>query len=213
MAPSNLSNDEVAELEVANGYVQFDLVADMVRYFLEPERPFALRSNHIKQLQAVAVKGLVSSPGDYRSGDAEITGSPHHPPPASSVGFLVEEMCEYVNDHLHEETPFFIAAYIMWRLNWIHPFPDGNGRTSRATSYLVLCCALKNLLPGAPTIPDQIQRDRTPYIRALEAADASVEGPQDDPDLSEMEEMLKGMLATQLLSVINAADGDSVGAQ
>ncbi|HET9282483.1 MAG TPA: Fic family protein [Candidatus Angelobacter sp.] len=48
-----------------------------------------------------------------------------------------------------------LAAYVIWRLNWIHPFADGNGRTSRALSYLVLCTRLGERLPGTVTIPDQ----------------------------------------------------------
>jgi Fic family protein len=47
----------------------------------------------------------------------------------------------------------------------------GNGRTSRAVSYLVLCIRLGTLLPGKLTIPEQIERDRGPYYKALEAAD------------------------------------------
>jgi Fic family protein len=87
----------------------------------------------------------------------------------------------------------------MWRLNWIHPFTDGNGRTSRAVSYLVLCLRLGYLLPGKKSIPDQIAEDKTPYYKALEAADdAWVAG---HVDLTAMKELLKAMLATQLFAV------------
>lgn len=114
-------------------------------------------------------------------------------------------MCDYVNDNWHEKTAFHLSAYVMWRLNWIHPFSDGNGRTSRTTSYIVLCASLNTLLPGSPTILQQIQDDRTAYFRALEHADeAALSGTI---DVSEMETAIKGMLARQLLSVIEQADG------
>jgi Fic family protein len=94
----------------------------------------------------------------------------------------------------------------MWRLNWIHPFSDGNGRTSRVTSYIVLCAALKTLLPGSPSIPQQIQDDRSTYFRALELADAAFAN-DNVIDVSAMESALKQMLARQLLAVIEQADG------
>ncbi|MBL8221394.1 MAG: Fic family protein, partial [Bryobacterales bacterium] len=34
---------------------------------------------------------------------------------------------------------------VMWRLNWIHPFFGGNGRTARSASYLVLCASLNSI--------------------------------------------------------------------
>lgn len=115
----------------------------------------------------------------------------------------MQEMCDYVNDNFHEKTPFHLAAYVMWRLNWIHPFSDGNGRTSRIISYIVLCIALKTVLPGSPTIPQQIQEDRTAYFEALEMADEAYR--KDTLDVSVMEEMLKAMLAKQLIGVIEQA--------
>lgn len=116
----------------------------------------------------------------------------------------VQEMCDYINDNWHEKSAFHLAGFAMWRLNWIHPFPDGNGRTSRILSYIVLLSKLGYILPGKPTIPEQIAADRTAYFRALEAADdAETRGVL---DVSVMEELLKGLLANQLLSVIERAD-------
>jgi len=92
----------------------------------------------------------------------------------------------------------------MWRLNWIHLFTDGNGRTSRAVSYLVLCVRLKTLLPGKLTIPEQIEKNRTPYYKALEAADdALAEGRI---DLKAMKELLASMLAKQLHAIYEESD-------
>ena len=54
--------------------------------------------------------------------------------------------------------PIHLAAYTMWRVNWIHPFAGGNGRTSRAVSNLVLCARLGYRLPGTLTVPEQIGR-------------------------------------------------------
>ena len=116
-------------------------------------------------------------------------------------------MCDYVNDNWHERTAFHLSAFVMWRLNWIHPFSDGNGRTSRALSYLLLCLKLGYVIPGTLTIPQQIEADKTHYLEALDASDALAE--DDRFEIGPMEAMLKAMLAKQLLSVIAAAERGS----
>lgn len=99
-----------------------------------------------------------------------------------------------------------LSAYLMWRVNWIHPFMGGNGRTSRAVSYLALCARLGYRLPGTLTIPEQIVANREPYYAALDAADASSDYDE-HLNLSAMEDLLSAMLANQLLSVHKAATG------
>jgi Fic family protein len=112
-------------------------------------------------------------------------------------------MCDYVNSHWNEKNAIHLAAYVLWRMNWIHPFADGNGRTARVVSYLVLSIKLNSLLPGSPTIPDQIAGDKRPYYDALEMADGLWK--QEVLSLATMESMLEGMLAKQLLSATEEA--------
>lgn len=200
-----LSDDRKAELEAANGLRQYDEGIQIIQMYLEPDRPFALRPTLLRHLQKIAVEGLEPDAGEFRTTPIKISKSAHAPPGPHLVKSLVQEMCDYVNDNLHVSTPFHLAAYVMWRINWIHPFSEGNGRTSRIVSYIILNVKLGYLLPGIPSIPQQIQQDRSAYFRALEQADEA--DRIDDLDVSAMEEALKGMLATQLLSVIEAADG------
>src|SRR4051794_26724145 len=70
-----------------------------------------------------------------------------------------------------DEHPTLLPAYALWRLNWIHPFIEGNGRTARAACYLLICLRQGRLLPGRKIVPERIQEDRQPYYAALEAAD------------------------------------------
>ena len=73
-------------------------------------------------------------------------------------------------------------------------------------SYLVLCMKLGDRLPGTKTIPDQIASNKTPYYRALEAADAVLR-TQSKVDVSALEGLLEEMLAAQLLTVVEQASG------
>jgi Fic family protein len=116
-------------------------------------------------------------------------------------------MCAYVNSHW-AKSALHLSAYVMWRLNWIHPFAGGNGRTSRAASYLVLCVLLGERLigerlKGAVTIPEYIERDRQPYYEALDAADLA--WSKGVIDVSVMEKLLDNLLAAQLVSIYEKA--------
>jgi Fic family protein len=135
-----------------------------------------------------------------------IKGSKHVPPASYLVAELVEELCDYVNTNWNR-SPLHLASYVLWRLNWVHPFVDGNGRTTRATSFVVLSVRLGCRLPGTPTIPEQISRAKNPYYMALEQADAVYESGR-KVDVSAMEELVGELLANQLASVIRDARVD-----
>ncbi len=191
--------DLLAEREALNGLRQFDAVVEMVEYFQHQDRPFRFRPSQLLHLHRIALDGISSYAGNFRPAGIEIGGSRHLPPGAHQVPELVEDLCEYVNAGWEKLSSVHLAAYVLWRLNWIHPFTDGNGRTSRAASYLVMCCKLGYVLPGKQTIPDQISENKTPYYEALEAADESLRSGE--LSLVKVEDMLSMMLGRQLYFV------------
>lgn len=204
LEPELIADPELkAQQEVKNGFRQFDSVIEQVEYWRQPERVFRLRPSAIVALNRTALEGLTAFAGIYRPTGIEIKGSKHQPPSAYLVPELVEDLCEYVNSNW-SRSPLHLASYILWRLNWIHPFVDGNGRTSRAVSFLVLCIRLGYLLPGSPTIPDQISRNKNPYYGALEMADEAFLKSH-EVDVSGMESLVGALLANQLASVIHDA--------
>jgi Fic family protein len=155
-----------AVAEARNGFRQYDAAIAAIHTALD-RGSFKLRPSLILGLQRAALAGISSYAGNYRPGGVSIEGTKHEPVGAHLVPEMVEDMCDYVNDHWNESTPIHLAAYLMWRLNWIHPFADGNGRTSRIISYVVLSIRAGSVLPGTPTIPDQIVDNRKPYFDAL----------------------------------------------
>lgn len=199
--------EEKAQLEARNGLLQFD---EVVRLVDEAQNGFKLRPSTIQRLQRLAIQDIYTCAGNYRTGPVYIEGTTHQPPAASDVAEHVEAMCEYVNEN-PEKSPLHMSAYLMWKLNWIHPFSGGNGRTSRAVSYLVICAKLGYKLPGTDTIPEQIVANRQPYYAALDSADAAwAEG---EIDVSAMEKLLERMLAVQLSSVLVAAAFDQTASE
>jgi Fic family protein len=198
--------DEKARREAENGVRQFKTALEVIREFVQDsERPFRLRQAHILELHRQALQGIHALAGTYRNTPVKIGKSRHVRPAAFQVADHVAELCEYVNENWEAKSAIHLSAYMLWRLNWIHPFADGNGRTSRAVSYVVLSIKLNSILPGTPTIPEQIAADKAPYYDALEAADEAWESGR--IDLRTMEEMLEGMLATQLLNATQEAAG------
>jgi Fic family protein len=89
-----------------------------------------------------------------------------------------------------------LAAYGLWRLNWIHPFIEGNGRTARAACYFLLCVRSGALLPGRRIVPERIRDDRAGYEAALLAADRAWDAGH--LDFGVMEEYLASLLQAQL---------------
>lgn len=200
-----LSDPEAkAEAEARNGLRQFDFGIQTIQQALE-RGSFKLRPSLILSLQREALAGISAYAGNFRPAGVEIVGSKHKPADAHLVPELVEELCDYVNDNWDEKTAIHLASYVMWKLNWVHPFADGNGRTSRILSYVVLSIRAQSVFPGTPTIPEQIVENRNPYFDALDAADAAwAEGRI---DLLKMEELLSSMLAKQLTDAYEKAGG------
>jgi Fic family protein len=191
--------EEKAELEARNGLLQFDEVLTLID---QAKSGFRLRPSTIQRLQRMAIQDIYTCAGNYRTGPVFIGGTTHQPPQAHEVAERTEELCEYVNSNW-DRSALHLSAYVMWRLNWIHPFAGGNGRTSRAVSYLVLCARLGYRVSGTDTIPEQIVAKRQPYYEALDAADAA--WAQNRVDVGAMERLLEHALAVQLSSVLEAA--------
>jgi Fic family protein len=196
--------EELARRESLNAIRQAALVQEMVETYVQPDRPFKLRPSVFLTLHRVALEGLSIYAGNWRPAAITIAGSKHQPVEAFLVPEEIEGLCDYVNDNW-AASPIHLASYVMWRLNWIHPFVDGNGRTSRAASYLVMCVRLGIMVPGLNTIPDQIIGNRDPYYDALDSADeAALNGKI---DVNRMEKLLGDLLAVQLADVWNRATG------
>jgi Fic family protein len=201
---------EEAKRESENAVAQFDRVLDLIDDVARGGRPFRLRISVILDLHRIALNGLSNYAGNFRPADVSIGQSKHEPPGAHLVTGLIDEMCDYVMDNFESAKALHLCAYVMWRLNWIHPFTDGNGRTSRALAYFVLCAKIGYRLPGQETLPEQIATDKAPYYEALENADGH--WSDGNLDLSALEALLDRCLAKQLLSAYEDAKNPEAGA-
>ena len=131
--------------------------------------------------------------------DAYITGSEHTPPEPGKISQLTNELIVHLHSNWDQYNTFELAAYALWRLVWIHPFEDGNGRTARALSYLVICLKEKTLLFGSRSYLSFIREDYAQvYIDLIRHADRSFS--EGKLDIMPLAEFLAEIVALQLES-------------
>ena len=121
-------------------------------------------------LNAAAIANLAQFGGRFR--EQPIYVGHHIPPHHKEVPDLVDQCLSVVHENCDIiDHPTVLPAYVLWRLNWIHPFIEGNGRTARAACYYLMCLRHGGLLPGKKTVPERIRENRQPYYEALGEAD------------------------------------------
>ena len=154
--------------ELLNYRRAFELVSD----YLDSGAPITeglIREIH-KQLVA-GVRGGSAAPGEYRRVQNYVANSVtgeiiYTPPPAVAVPPLMEELVAWLNEE-QEIHPVLVSGIAQFQLVHIHPFLDGNGRTSRLLSTLCLYRAgydFKRLF----TLSEYYDRDRTAFYTALQ---------------------------------------------
>ncbi len=141
------------------------------------------------------VRGGSAAPGEYRRVQNYVVNSAtrevvYTPPPVQDVPVLMRELVLWLNGP-NEVHPVLTSGVAQFQLVHIHPFLDGNGRSSRLLSTLCLYRAgydFKRLF----TISEYYDRDRSAFYRAIQ----SVRGR--GMDLTGWLEFFTEGLATQL---------------
>ena len=117
----------------------------------------------IKSLHHLILKGLDDeNAGRYRTVNVRIAGASHLPPDQVMVPELMERFIAWYRDEAMALHPVERAARVHSDFVKIHPFVDGNGRTSRLLMNLELMKA------GYPAAVLPVER-RLAYYEALDA--------------------------------------------
>lgn len=182
--------DDVQEL--LNYRDAFHLVSDYLDSG-DPVTEGLIREIHKRLVQGV--RGGAGGPGQYRSVQNFVANSVtreivYTPPPPSDVPLLMRELVDWLRGEsaIH---PVLVAGIAQFQLVHIHPFLDGNGRTSRLLSTLWLYRSgydFKRLF----TISEYYDRDRPAFYRAIQSV------RKNGMDLTEWLEFFVDGLATQL---------------
>lgn len=126
----------------------------------------------IHQILVKDVRGKVSDPGRYRKVQNYVVNSLtgeiiYTPPPASEVPGLMKEFIEWLNNP-GDLSPIIISGVAQFQFVHIHPFLNGNGRTARLLSTLILYKTgydFKRLF----SLSEYYDKDRKEYYRAIQS--------------------------------------------
>lgn len=170
----NEANEVYQELTISNLNRQYSLLRSLVEASVKLNRPM-LSHEVIKALNYHAIACLHSSCGVWRPCDVTVGAGEEafHPPPSWSVPGQMNMFVDQVNRFWAETDAVYLAAFVLWRLNHIHPFVNGNGRTARVTCFFVLCLRVGGWVDMDVLLPELIRANRPEYVAALKHADAS----------------------------------------
>ncbi len=155
--------------ELLNYRSAFEFVSDCLDSG-DPITEGLIREIHRKLVEGV--RGGIADPGNYRRIQNYVANSStgeviYTPPSAVEVPIMMSEMVKWLNADL-EIHPVLVSGIAQFQLVHIHPFLDGNGRTSRLLSTLCLYKAgydFKRLF----TISEYYDRDRPTFYKKIQS--------------------------------------------
>ncbi len=125
-----------------------------------------IREGDVLALHNLILRGIdTRNAGRYRDVQVMISGSRHVPPASYLLSSMMGDFFNWLTEAEHTLHPVVLAAMAHERLVTIHPFTDGNGRTSRLLMNLIL---LRNGFVIANIKGDNASR--MAYYKTLEQA-------------------------------------------
>lgn len=158
--------DDVREL------LNYKNAFEFVSEYIEEGGPISeglVREIHTRLVEGV--RGGAACPGAYRQMQNYVVNSAtgeiiYTPPPVHDVPIMMAALVDWLNRE-QDIHPVLVSGIAQFQLVHIHPFLDGNGRTSRLLSTLYLYRAgydFKRLF----TISEYYDRDRPAFYRAIQ---------------------------------------------
>ncbi len=181
--------------ELLNYRKAFDFVSEYLKSG-DPITEGLVREIHKRLVEGV--RGGAAAPSEYRRIQNYVVNSVtgetiYTPPPAHDVPIMMAELVNYLNSET-ETHPVLMSGIAQFQLVHIHPFLDGNGRTSRLLSTLCLYQTgydFKRLF----TISEYYDRDRAAFYRVIQGV------RENDMDMTGWLEFFIEGLSTQLAEV------------
>jgi Fic family protein len=128
-----------AERMIYNNYITITKIRDHLKEELSPELLLTfhrLISQNTLDSPEQEGRFRIKEDGDVRVYD-EKDQVLHTPPPPEAINESVKRLCDFANTQDGEEFvhPVIRGILLHFWLAYLHPFPDGNGRTARALFY------------------------------------------------------------------------------
>lgn len=157
-------NREKDEREVLNYYKALEHMEVLAK------NKSLLKENDIKLLHGLSFEGR-NKPTPYRDGQNVIRNGKlvvYIPPKAGDVPLLMADLVNWIDSSVKQDVPIpFIAGLAHYQLATIHPYYDGNGRTARLLTTLILHKYGYDL-KGIYSLEEYYARNLSVYYKALE---------------------------------------------
>lgn len=162
-----LQGRERDQWEVLGYYQALDEVAT-----LAPKK-IIISENHIQKIHALVMGGGSKkvNPTPYRSVQSVIRDGSSRaivylPPEAKDVPVLMEELVSWINQNFNTLPVPLLAAIAHYQFATIHPYIDGNGRTARLLTTLILHIGNYDL-KGIYSLDEYYAKNLSAYYDAL----------------------------------------------
>ena len=155
-------------LEAQNRDRQYGFLESIVHASIDLNKPY-LTHDVIRALNFHAIAHLHVTAGQFRKRAVKVGN--YDPPPAHEVEYEMGEFLYRLQNSWNDIPPTPLGSYVLWQINRIHPFENGNGRTARAACHFVICTKMGAWLGGKTILPELIRLRREEYVKALKQAD------------------------------------------
>ena len=135
-----------------------------------------LTVDKIKEYNRLVLEGLSLEEGEVAGAvSRRVVGvASYRGAPRADCDYLLQRLCHWINEEIKppskdEELAFGVLRAILAHLYlaWIHPFPDGNGRTARLMEFHILLAAgVPNV--AAHLLSNHYNQTRQEYYRQLD---------------------------------------------
>ena len=140
---------------------------DALTYVLEHLEDDITEKTIVSIAQIVTRNAAEEQVQEYRTGGVVVTGREevvYTPPTADKVPMMMKSLISFIRDsELH---PILKACIAHFYFVYVHPFGDGNGRTARALSYLMLLQAGYDFFRYF-SISGLVAKERGRYYRSM----------------------------------------------
>ena len=118
--------------EVKNAYEAYNMIKDV--------DPYSIKD--LKKIHGLMTYLVTDESGEFRKGNEGVFDEKgnciHVCPPPEQVGGLMKQLFEWMKNNKDKVNPLILSTVFHYEFVFIHPFKDGNGRTSRLWQNVIL---------------------------------------------------------------------------
>lgn len=185
----NESDPAYVHLQTQNNLRHYGFLKSIVETAVAVDRQL-LSQTVLKALNFHAIACLHPNAGMYRPCKVRVGKNRDFPRPWE-LPDLMDDFTNLVNRKWDQTGALHLASFALWRLNAIHPFINGNGRTARAACLFVLCVKAGGWIPLQPILPELIRQNRSEYVDILRELGKSNKKSALTPEAQELETLVQ----------------------